>query len=802
LALVCEINCESSLTGSDGFDSVVTDGGRLSWSSSAGLGGSSGGVSVQADDTVTIYGRKDWTQITSDEYRFRFYFDPNGYAEYGIGQILAIYDNNSGRLQVSYTSSSGPDHSVRVRYMDDSMGWTYLGSSVSISDAEHYIEIHVEYASGASANDGQITYYIDGVQQQQVSNIDLYNLSKPSSVRLGVPYTGNDWNSTFYLDEFIFRDDGTEIGESSQEFDQSAAGSISPSGGLAREIGLGGQAGTLAPAGQLSYALQARRTVAGILAPAGQLVRLTDKQTQGTLVPAGSLARGTAKTAGGVLVPAGVLARLPGKLAQGTVSPSGAATRSVSVTRSGALAPAGDLVRQAGKALAGLLAPSGTSARLPRKSTAGTVSAAGAVTRRSSTHSPAGTLGLAGAMTRTTRLTGLAGDLALAGSIALVVRVVLTGQLSASGAVATVTAWTLALAGVLGLTGAAAKLVSLSGLSGSLAPAGGLTTFKKIIQLATGGLGLAGSSTRQTSTSTDGSLAMAGQLTRLTQLASLSGTLVLAGVATGIRLYFAQLTGVLSPAGSLARHTSTSTAGSLAPSGIMTRLVVLVAFAGDLGLAGSVSRAARLTLAGTVAMAGSLARAVSISLGGVLVSAGQLTRITRLVLAGSLSPAGGLFRFIALVAFTGDLVPAGQLTRSTRTAAAGELGPAGQLARSTGKALAGSLGLAGLGDGRKLGIPVLVTGTLVLAGTVAKKAQLDLAGSLLLAGGLARFIQLVLSRALGLAGTLVPLRWEQAGPVIRAAVQGIRLRAGRVLVPPTIRGARTGDPDIKGTDET
>lgn len=208
---IFNIQLESDLSE---FTSTVTDGGDLSWSSGAAMGGSSGGMAALIDDTTGIYGRKDFTVLTSTEYRFRFYFDPNGISGVGgWGMYLGGAFRSSTDLHCSILlDTSGANYVIRARYQHD--GGYANSSDVIITDAPHYIEVHVEYASGVSGNDGQITIYVDGTQETQVTGIDLWDLSKPLSSRLG-PWsmdTGTSPSGTMYFDEFILRDDGTTIG--------------------------------------------------------------------------------------------------------------------------------------------------------------------------------------------------------------------------------------------------------------------------------------------------------------------------------------------------------------------------------------------------------------------------------------------------------------------------------------------------------------------------------------------------------------------------------------------------------------
>ncbi|NIV35550.1 MAG: hypothetical protein GWN58_40680, partial [Anaerolineae bacterium] len=62
---------------------------------------------------------------------------------------------------------------------------THFGSQYALSDAEHYIEVLVQYADDADAENGYATMWIDGVEQGSISSLDLSTKSQPDEARLG-----------------------------------------------------------------------------------------------------------------------------------------------------------------------------------------------------------------------------------------------------------------------------------------------------------------------------------------------------------------------------------------------------------------------------------------------------------------------------------------------------------------------------------------------------------------------------------------------------------------------------------------
>lgn len=195
------------------YTSTVTDSGDLSQSGAAALAGTSGGMSALIDGTGAIYGERTFSQVTSGTYRFRFYIDPNNLTMAGADtfQVCRILDSSSGRCQV-WLRYDGSNYEIRARVQEDDTTWTAT-NNYDISNAEHYVEVRVVYAASGVASDGTLDLWIDGVLQQQKTGLDIYDTTQPDNGRLGAVSDLNVGTSgTLYLDEFVFRDDGTLIG--------------------------------------------------------------------------------------------------------------------------------------------------------------------------------------------------------------------------------------------------------------------------------------------------------------------------------------------------------------------------------------------------------------------------------------------------------------------------------------------------------------------------------------------------------------------------------------------------------------
>jgi len=189
------------------FDSTVTDAGDLSQSAAAALAATAGGLSCLIDDINLIYGQKDFTQLTPQYYRFRFYVDVN---TLNVASYLTVCLFRAAANSLVALILNSSQH-IYVRYRDDPGTWRNT-LTTDISTGEHYIEVLVQYASSAVASDAIITFWVDGAQIDQDTGLDIYNLAKPTNARLGATAQGAANAGTHYLDEFVLRDDDTQIG--------------------------------------------------------------------------------------------------------------------------------------------------------------------------------------------------------------------------------------------------------------------------------------------------------------------------------------------------------------------------------------------------------------------------------------------------------------------------------------------------------------------------------------------------------------------------------------------------------------
>jgi chitodextrinase len=197
---------------SDGFESAdlsawsstAIDGGDLSVSPVSALNGSYG-VQAVINDNNTIY-MTDNTPNAEPRYRARFYFDPNSIvmAERDSHYLLYGYaDTATPILRVELRRSKG-NYQLRAAARNDSNGWAN-SAWTTIGDAPHFIELDWRAASIAGANDGSLTFWIDGAQVDSSNGIDN-DTRRIDTIQIGaVAEIDAGTRGTYFFDAFESR---------------------------------------------------------------------------------------------------------------------------------------------------------------------------------------------------------------------------------------------------------------------------------------------------------------------------------------------------------------------------------------------------------------------------------------------------------------------------------------------------------------------------------------------------------------------------------------------------------------------
>ena len=212
------------------YTATVTDSGDLSVAGAAALAGTGYGLSCFIDDTTSIFGRFNFTQLTSSFVRARFHIDPNTLTM-GVNHNFVVFrlfgDPDGIVVNVDLDFNSG--YRIEAGVFNDA-GTEHDTSPYAITDEEHYVEILLTYASSAVANDATFTLWIDGVQKEQLTGLDVHGRSKADRVLLGaVGNLDSGTSGTLYLDELVVRDDAQEIGSAEVVVEEEVVVTVTPS---------------------------------------------------------------------------------------------------------------------------------------------------------------------------------------------------------------------------------------------------------------------------------------------------------------------------------------------------------------------------------------------------------------------------------------------------------------------------------------------------------------------------------------------------------------------------------------------
>jgi hypothetical protein len=163
------------------------------------------GMQALINDTASMYVRDD-SPIAEPRYRARFYFDPNNItmANNDMHTLFYGYDVVASILRVDFRMSAG-NYQLMVRTLNNGTTWSAATNWFTISDEPHAIEFDWQASSAAGASDGYLTFWIDGVQQANLTGIDN-DTRRIEAIHLGI-VTGMDAGTSGieYFDAFESR---------------------------------------------------------------------------------------------------------------------------------------------------------------------------------------------------------------------------------------------------------------------------------------------------------------------------------------------------------------------------------------------------------------------------------------------------------------------------------------------------------------------------------------------------------------------------------------------------------------------
>jgi hypothetical protein len=150
--------------------------------------------------------------VTSDQpnaeprYRARFYFDPNTItmASGDSHIILRGYGASSTvvlRVEFGYAANG---YQIKAGLINDGTAWTETGW-IPLSDAPHAIELDWRAATGAGADNGGLTFWIDGAQQADLTGVDNDTRRIERAMLGALASLDSGTSGTYFFDAFDSR---------------------------------------------------------------------------------------------------------------------------------------------------------------------------------------------------------------------------------------------------------------------------------------------------------------------------------------------------------------------------------------------------------------------------------------------------------------------------------------------------------------------------------------------------------------------------------------------------------------------
>jgi hypothetical protein len=181
----------------------VRDDGDLRAREAARLAGNYG-LLAEIDDEAMLF-VADEHPVGETRYIARFYFDPNS-IRMAKGDAHQIFRGFTGKwpavVEIALRYNDYGKFQVRAGLLNDSTTWR-VGLWHTISDAPHFFEIDWRAATAPGANDGAISFYIDGTLHSKLSGIDN-DTRRIDRVHLGaISGIDSGTRGIYYFDAFV-----------------------------------------------------------------------------------------------------------------------------------------------------------------------------------------------------------------------------------------------------------------------------------------------------------------------------------------------------------------------------------------------------------------------------------------------------------------------------------------------------------------------------------------------------------------------------------------------------------------------
>jgi hypothetical protein len=139
-------------------------------------------------------------------YRARFYFDPNSIAMSNGNSHYIFYGytgTSTDVLRIEFRRSSS-GYQIQAALRNDKSTWSNSGW-FTVSDASHFLELDWRASTAAGANNGALTFWIDGTQRANLTGVDN-DTRRIDRVQMGaVSGLDSGTSGIYYFDAFESR---------------------------------------------------------------------------------------------------------------------------------------------------------------------------------------------------------------------------------------------------------------------------------------------------------------------------------------------------------------------------------------------------------------------------------------------------------------------------------------------------------------------------------------------------------------------------------------------------------------------
>lgn len=213
MATIKEINHDSSTTIGDHYGSVTDPDGAVTVTTGAALRSSTNGIDADFDAGTNIPNLVETFTFSVNEFRWRVVIQLDNLVSAGAATPVDFFleDSSGGdEFKIVVTSVAGSLYTADASYNRDVGGITALGGASIPSTGEVCMEIRAIRETGASAADGEVEFFINGVSIAAVTNAENFTqFAQIAQTRIRFGSNDADLSGTLFYDEWILDDDNT-----------------------------------------------------------------------------------------------------------------------------------------------------------------------------------------------------------------------------------------------------------------------------------------------------------------------------------------------------------------------------------------------------------------------------------------------------------------------------------------------------------------------------------------------------------------------------------------------------------------